>query len=49
MHDISHDPDLGTNLRYYYDEGHLIAHECGRLIDSAYHEVTLTSPFLKNQ
>ena len=48
VHDFSHDPDLGTNLRYYYDEGHLIAHECGRLIDSAYHEVTLASPFLKN-
>lgn len=48
VHDYSHDPLLGTDLHYYYDEGHLIAHECGRLIDSAYHAVTLPSPYLKN-
>lgn len=48
VHDYSHDPILGTDLHYYYDEGHLVARECGRLIDSAYHAVTLPSPYLNN-
>ena len=46
VHDYSHDPELGTDLHYYYDDGHLIVHECGRLIDSAYRAVTLPSPYL---
>ncbi|MBR5684777.1 MAG: hypothetical protein IKX18_01325 [Muribaculaceae bacterium] len=48
VHDYSHDPKLGSNLHYYYDDGHLIAAECARLMDSAYHAVTLPSPFLKH-
>ena len=47
VHDFSHDADMGSNLRYYYDDGHLIAQQCARLMDSAYHSVTLPSPFLK--
>ena len=47
VHDFSHDPALGTDLHYYYDEGHLVARQCGRLIDSAYNAVTLPSPYLK--
>jgi len=46
VHDYSHDPELGSNVRYYYDDGHLIARECARLMDSAYNTVTLPSPFL---
>lgn len=49
VHDYSHDAKLGSDLHYYYDEGHLIAQECGRLIDSAYNAVTLPSPYLKRQ
>ena len=48
VHDYSHDPELGSDLHYYYDEGHLIARQCARLIDSAYNAVTLPSPFLKH-
>ena len=47
VHDYSHDPKLGSDLHYYYDDGHLIAAECARLIDSAYHDVALPSPYLK--
>ena len=47
VHDYSHDPKLGGDLHYYYDDGHLIAAECARLMDSAYHAVSLPSPFLK--
>ena len=47
VHDYSHDPELGSRLCHYYDDGHLIAQDCARLIDSAYHSVTLYSPFLK--
>lgn len=46
VHDYSHDPVLGSDLHYYYDDGHLIAQQCARLIDSAYSEVSLPSPFL---
>lgn len=46
VHDYSHDPEMGSDLHYYYDDGHLIARECARLMDSAYHAVTLPSPFL---
>ena len=46
VHDYSHDPELGTDLHYYYDDGHLIARECARLMDSAYHAVSLPSSFL---
>lgn len=46
VHDYSHDAEMGSNLRYYYDDGHLIAQQCARLMDSAYHSVTLPSPFL---
>ncbi len=45
VHDYSHDPKLGTDLHYYYDDGHLIAQECARLIDSAYNDVSLPSPY----
>ena len=45
VHDYSHDPKLGSDLHYYYDDGHLIAQECARLIDSAYHDVSLPSPY----
>ena len=47
VHDYSHDPELGGNIRYYYDDGHLIAAECARLMDSAYNTVSLPSPYLK--
>ena len=47
VHDYSHDPELGSKLCHYYDDGHLIAQDCARLMDSAYHAVTLPSPFLK--
>ena len=46
VHDYSHDPELGYDLHYYYDDGHLIASQCARLMDSAYHTVTMPSPFL---
>jgi len=47
VHDYSRDADLGTNLRYYYDDGHLIAAQCARLMDSTYRgNVTLSSPYL---
>lgn len=49
VHDFSHDPQLGSDLHYYYDDGHLISRECGRLIDSAYNTVMLPSPYLKPQ
>ena len=49
VHDYSHDPELGNDLHYYYDDGHLISRECGHLIDSAYNTVTLPSPYLKQQ
>ena len=47
VHDYSHDPELGSDVHYYYDDGHLISRECGHLIDSAYNAVSLHSPFLK--
>ncbi|MBQ6166974.1 MAG: hypothetical protein IJK41_06060 [Muribaculaceae bacterium] len=47
VHDYSHDPELGSQLCHYYDDGHLIAQDCARLIDSAYHAVSLPSPYLK--
>ena len=47
VHDYSHDPELGSDLHYYYDDGHLIAQECARLIDSAYHDVSLPSPYFE--
>lgn len=47
VHDYSHDPKLGSDLHYYYDDGHLIAQECARLIDSAYNAVSLPSPYCK--
>ena len=46
VHDYSHDPKLGSDLHYYYDDGHLIAAECAHLMDSAYNTVTLPSPYL---
>jgi len=49
VHDYSHDPQRGTDLHYYYDDGHMIAQECARLMDSAYSAVALQSPFLQNQ
>ena len=39
---------MGSDLRYYYDDGHLIASQCARLMDSAYNSDTLPSLFLKN-
>lgn len=45
VHDFSHDPEMGSELRHYYDDGHLIAQDCARLIDSAYQAVTLPSPY----
>ena len=48
VHDYSHDATMGSDLHYYYDDGHLIAQECARLMDSAYHAVTLPSPYLKH-
>ena len=47
VHDYSHDPKLGSDLHYYYDDGHLIAQECARLIDSAYNDVSLPSPYCR--
>ena len=47
VHDFSHDPEMGTDLHYYYDDGHLVAQACAQLMDSAYHAVTLPSPYLK--
>ena len=47
VHDYSHDPKLGSDLHYYYDDGHLIAQECARLIDSAYNAVSLPSPYCR--
>ena len=47
VHDYSHDPDMCTNLRYYYDDGHVIAQQCARLMDSAYNSIVLPSVFLK--
>ena len=46
VHDYSHDPEMGSQLCHYYDDGHLIAQDCARLIDSAYRTVTLPSPYL---
>ena len=46
VHDYSHDAEMGSDLHYYYDDGHLIARECARLMDSAYQSVTLPTPFL---
>ena len=48
VHDYSHDAKMGSDLRYYYDDGHLIASQCARLMDSAYNSATLPSLFLKN-
>ena len=48
VHDFSHDAEMGSNLRHYYDDGHLIAQDCARLMDSAYNAVTLPSPYLSN-
>ena len=45
VHDYSHDPEMGSQLCHYYDDGHLIAQDCARLIDSAYRTVTLPSPY----
>lgn len=47
VHDFSHDPKMGTDLHYYYDDGHLIAQACAQLMDSAYNTVTPPSPYLK--
>jgi len=49
VHDFSHDPERGSNIRYYYDDGHLIAAECAHLMDSAYNMVSLPSPYLKKR
>ena len=38
---------MGSDVHYYYDDGHLVAEACARLMDSAYNDVTLPSPFLK--
>ena len=46
VHDYSHDPAMGSDVHYYYDDGHLVAEACAKLMDSAYHTVTLPSPFL---
>jgi len=48
VHDYSHDPKTSTDIHYYYDDGHLVAQECAHLMDSAYNEVTLPSPYLKH-
>ena len=48
VHDYSHDGQMGNDLHYYYDDGHLIASQCARLMDSAYHAVTLPSPYLND-
>lgn len=47
VHDFSHDAAMGSDLRYYYDDGHLIASACAQLMDSAYAAVTLPSPYLR--
>ena len=47
VHDYSHDPNMGYDLHYYYDDGHLIAKECAQLMDSAYHATALPSTFLQ--
>lgn len=50
VHDYSHDAAMGTDLHYYYDDGHLIASQCARLMDSTYHHTaTLPSPFFSHQ
>lgn len=49
VHDFSHDPEMGSDLHYYYDDGHLTAEQCARLMDSAYLSVTLPSPYLKHE
>lgn len=47
VHDYSHDADMGTDLHYYYDDGHLTSRQCARLMDSAYHHAaSLPSVFL---
>lgn len=48
VHDYSHDAEMGNNVRHYYDDRHLVAQDCARLMDSAYHAVSLPSPYLKN-
>lgn len=48
VHDYSHDPKMGIDIHYYYDDGHLVAQACTQLMDSAYNTVTLPSPFLKH-
>ena len=45
VHDYSHDPEMGYDLHYYYDDGHLIASQCARLMDSAYQAVALPAPY----
>lgn len=47
VHDYSHDAAMGGDLHYYYDDGHLIADACARLMDSAYAAVTVPSPYLQ--
>jgi len=42
VHDYSHDAQMMSSLRYYYDGGHLAAPYCATLIDSAYHEAQLS-------
>lgn len=50
VHDYSRDAAMGTDLHYYYDDGHLIASQCARLMDSTYHRTaTLASPFFSHQ
>lgn len=46
VHDYSHDAAMGSDLHYYYDDGHLIARACAQLMDSAYAAVSLPSPYL---
>jgi len=47
VHDYSHDVTMGNDVRHYYDDRHLVAQDCARLIDSAYNTVMLPSPFLQ--
>ena len=47
VHDYSHDAKMGSDVHYYYDDGHLVAQACAVLMDSAYNDVALPSPFLK--
>ncbi len=49
VHDYSRDAEMGSSLYHYYDDGHLVARDCALLMDSAYHAVTLPSPYLKGQ